>query len=128
MVSPMSKGLFNKAMALSGSIASQLPIQKNLMQNVKYQASVSNCSTENITEMVECLKRAPLNDFTMTITDESDKLCNILIWFPVIENDFGQERFLTDDPSKLFQSGEFHRVPIIAGVVRDEFISISKSN
>lgn len=46
----------------------------------------------------------------------------VLIWLPVVELDFGQERFLTDDPTKLFSLGEFARVPVIAGVTKYEFL------
>lgn len=37
----------------------------------------------------------------------------ILIWYPVIEKDFGQERFLTENPTKLMRQGRFMRVPVI---------------
>jgi hypothetical protein len=40
-----------------------------------------------------------------------------------VEQDFGQERFLTDQPNKLFREGHFHHVPVIAGTVQDEQIS-----
>lgn len=46
----------------------------------------------------------------------------ILIWLPVVELDFGQERFLTDDPTKLFSLGKFARVPVIAGVTKYELL------
>ena len=51
----------------------------------------------------------------------------ILVWTPVIEEDFGQERFLTVHPEILFKSGNFSKVPIMMGVTRDEFISPVKS-
>lgn len=46
----------------------------------------------------------------------------ILLWKPVIEPDFGQERFLTDDPTKLFASGEFMHVPVLTGITKYEFL------
>ena len=45
----------------------------------------------------------------------------LLIWKPVIEKDFGQERFLHEHPISLIQKGEFHKVPFITGVTADEF-------
>lgn len=33
----------------------------------------------------------------------------------------GEERFLTDDPVKIIQSGHFTQVPMIIGITRDEF-------
>lgn len=39
--------------------------------------------------------------------------------------DFGQNRFLTEDPAKLFQNGNFTKVPVMIGVTADEFIDIT---
>lgn len=52
----------------------------------------------------------------------------LILWKPVIEPDFGQERFLTDDPAKLFATGNFMHVPILAGTSKYEFLhpAISK--
>lgn len=49
--------------------------------------------------------------------------CPIMNWQPVVEPDFGQERFLTDEPNVLFSNGNFSRVPVIVGITADEFIS-----
>lgn len=46
----------------------------------------------------------------------------VLLWKPVVELDFGQERFLTDDPSVLFSLGRFERVPILSGITKYEFL------
>lgn len=46
----------------------------------------------------------------------------IIVWKPVIEHDFGQERFLIDDPNKLFRQGRFHRVPVMTGITEYEFL------
>lgn len=45
-----------------------------------------------------------------------------MLWKPVIEPDFGQERFLTDDPTKLFKSGQFMHVPVLAGISKYELL------
>lgn len=52
----------------------------------------------------------------------------ILVWMPVVEPDFGQERFLTEDPAISFKKGNFARVPILAGIAKYEFLhpAISK--
>lgn len=53
----------------------------------------------------------------------------ILVWTPVVEPDLGQERFLTDNPTRLFRLGRFHRVPVMAGITELEFAgpAISKN-
>jgi carboxylesterase type B len=45
----------------------------------------------------------------------------VIIWTAVIEEDFGQERFLTEHPIKLINSGRFEKVPVLAGITKDEF-------
>lgn len=47
----------------------------------------------------------------------------VLLWKPVIEPDFGQERFLAQDPTLSFQSGRFQRVPVLGGITKDEFVN-----
>lgn len=46
----------------------------------------------------------------------------VLLYMPVVEPDFGQERFLTDDPNILYRDGHFARVPVMAGVTKYEFL------
>jgi hypothetical protein len=38
----------------------------------------------------------------------------------MVEDDFGQQRFLTEDPSVTFRRGNFNRVPVIVGVTEYE--------
>lgn len=49
----------------------------------------------------------------------------VLLWSPVVEPDLGQERFLTDDPTRLFLMGKVNRVPVMAGVTDLEFAAPS---
>lgn len=43
-------------------------------------------------------------------------------WMPVVEkNDYGQERFLVEDPYKTMLSGNIHKVPLITGITQYEF-------
>lgn len=53
--------------------------------------------------------------------------CEIVAFRTVAELDFGQERFLEDDPSKLFAEGNYHKVPIMIGRTDHEFISLVPS-
>lgn len=45
----------------------------------------------------------------------------VLIWTPVIEGEFGQQRFLPQHPVQLLNSGKFTKVPFISGITADEF-------
>jgi carboxylesterase 2 len=53
--------------------------------------------------------------------------CECVIWMPVIETDFGQERFFTADPNDIIRSGNFNRVPVMIGRTTDEFASFVPS-
>lgn len=54
--------------------------------------------------------------------------CEIVVWRPVIESDFGQERFFDADPIKVINDGNFTKVPIIIGRTADEFVDVVPSN
>lgn len=45
----------------------------------------------------------------------------VLLWTPVIERDFGQERFLTENPTLTYIQGRFAQVPVITGMTELEF-------
>lgn len=45
----------------------------------------------------------------------------------MVEPDFGQERFLVEDPIELTRTGNFAKVPILIGRTTDEFINLVPS-
>ncbi|EFA08586.1 juvenile hormone esterase-like [Tribolium castaneum] len=122
LVSPLSRGLFHRAIIMSGSALGQMPIPTNQMNLAKKQAKVLECSDDNSANIIKCLKTKTANQL-----GESQRMFlefgddPVVIWGPVIEGDFGQERFLTAHPIELIQKGEFAKVPIILGVTTDEF-------
>ncbi|KAJ3646360.1 hypothetical protein Zmor_023950 [Zophobas morio] len=122
MVSPMSRGLFHKAILGSGSALGHWPLPPNQLDLAKKQARIVGCPDDNATVIMDCLRKTPAeelgNSFFQFAEFGTDP---ILIWSPVIEGDFGQERFLPDNPIKLIKSGKFEQVPVIAGITKDEF-------
>lgn len=46
----------------------------------------------------------------------------IMLFKPVVEPDFGQERFLTQDPTCAFERGQFAKVDILTGITEYEFL------
>lgn len=54
----------------------------------------------------------------------------IIVFKPVIEQDFGQERFLIHDPTCLIEAGQFAPVEILTGITTYEFLfpAIGKRN
>ncbi|XP_037048513.1 esterase FE4-like [Bradysia coprophila] len=122
MVSPMSQGLFHNAIGLSGSIASQVRPSSNNIELVKEIATRVNCTVDTIDSMVNCLRNTSGDDIANNM-DTTYFPCLIYPWSPwIVEPDFGQERFMIDDPSVLFREGSFSRVNVMAGITAHEFI------
>lgn len=70
MVSPMSKGLFHKAVASSGSFIGNWPIPKHQMGLAKRQANVLGCPDSSSEIIMDCLK----NKTGQEIGTSSDQL------------------------------------------------------
>ncbi|KAL6446525.1 hypothetical protein ACFW04_001222 [Cataglyphis niger] len=122
MVSPMSKGLFHRAIMMSGSMTSE-PYPTEQLHLAKKQAELLNCPSDTTDAMLVCLSSKPVENFTDTIPKFFEWYGNpILLWTPVVEPEVhGVERFLPEQPVDLIRKGKFHKVPLIAGVTKDEF-------
>lgn len=55
MISPMSRGLFNKVIAVSGAMPWQRNLSNNNIETAKVLAARVNCPTESTADMVGCL-------------------------------------------------------------------------
>lgn len=122
MVSPMSAGLFHKAVAMSGSPTSQWTIGNQQLDLAKRQAQFLNCPDDTPANIIKCLKTKPANELGESLPKFAEFGTDpLLIWTPVMEKDFGQPRFLTAHPITLIQNGDFQKVPFITGVTTDEF-------
>jgi acetylcholinesterase len=49
----------------------------------------------------------------------------VLIWSPVVEDDYGQEPFLDEPALRLFRYGNFQKIPIMTGITKDEFAGLA---
>lgn len=125
MVSPMSVGLFHRAIVMSGSATSQFPMPSEQLVLAQRQAELLECPVEPMAEMMACMKKANASAFgeTRSAMFEFGRGNPVLLWSPVVEPDFGQERFLIDNPTRLFRAGKFQRVPVMAGITEFEFVS-----
>jgi carboxylesterase type B len=126
LVSPMSKGLFHRAIVMSGAATSLWTIPTHQLPLARKHAEILGCKNATITEMMECFYNVESSANQKILDHYLDNgVIQTLIWLPVIEPDFGQERFLVDDPVKLFQSGDFHKVPVMAGRTDLEMIALA---
>jgi len=66
MVSPMSKGLFHRAIMMSGSMMIE-PYPTEQLHVAKKQAELLDCPTDTTGSMLICLNSKPVENFTDTI-------------------------------------------------------------
>ncbi|CAH0564912.1 unnamed protein product [Brassicogethes aeneus] len=122
MVSPMSKGLFHKGIASSGSYLGIYPLPKAQLQYAQKQAQILKCPDDTSENIIKCLKTKTAEELGNSLFQFFEFGNNpILLWSPVIEGDFGQERFLPDQPLNLIKDGKVMDIPLITGVTKDEF-------
>ncbi|XP_022916348.2 juvenile hormone esterase-like [Onthophagus taurus] len=117
LVSPLSKGLFHKAIVMSGSVYGNWPLVNNQMELAKKQAKLVNCPVDTVKNMMQCIKTKSADDLVKS-TPGFKELGDdpLYYWSPVIEADF-----LPSHPIELINKGEFNKVPVLAGVTADEF-------
>ncbi|KAB0794136.1 hypothetical protein PPYR_13756 [Photinus pyralis] len=122
LVSPMAKGLFHRAIIMSGSGFGNWPVRPHQFELAQKQARLVNCPDTDSESIFKCLKTKSAEEIGNSLYEFAEFAYGpILSWLPVIEPDCGQERFLTDDPVKLLLRGEFERVPVITTVTAEEF-------
>ncbi|XP_015597183.1 esterase E4 [Cephus cinctus] len=123
MISPMSKGLFHRAIAMSGAATVQEPLPTQQKHLAKKQAELLGCPTDTTGNMLICLNTKTIEEFV----DSYEKFFEwhrdpILVWSPVVEPEVnGVERFLPAQPVDLIRQGKINEVPLIIGVTKDEF-------
>ncbi|KAG6460516.1 hypothetical protein O3G_MSEX012036 [Manduca sexta] len=124
MISPMSKGLFHQAISMSGSPIDKKRSLSHPKELTDEQARMVGCPP-NDTRLYDCLKTKPSEILGGTLKEslvsmEFDYDPGDL-WSAVVESDFGQERFLTEEPIDAIRAGKMHAVPFIIGLTRNEF-------
>ncbi|BFF93859.1 venom carboxylesterase-6 [Drosophila madeirensis] len=124
MVSPMSRGLFHRAIVMSGAATGQWTLPEHQMEVAMRQATLLNCPTDNTTEMIDCMRGKHYLEYANSLPRMFDFGRNnpLILWKPVVEPDFGQERFLVESPVQSYQNDDFMKVPVITGMTKDEFV------
>ncbi|KAJ9594873.1 hypothetical protein L9F63_013834, partial [Diploptera punctata] len=120
MLSPLSTGLFHRAISESGTAMALWAWPVDSLSIARRQAAFSGCNPEDSTyNIVACLRAKD----GKAIIDAGD---NFKFWSvdpldvfgPAIEE--GVDGFLRGHPLLLLKTGQFHRVPWITGVVSHE--------
>ncbi|CAG9854610.1 unnamed protein product [Phyllotreta striolata] len=122
MVSPMSRGLFHRAISMSGSAVGAWQIPHNQTNIAKKQARIMGCPDDTSENIIKCLKTKSAEELGDSLLKFAEFGTDpVLIWSPVIEPDLGQTRFLEDHPIRLIATKKFQQVPFICGRTTEEF-------
>ncbi|XP_039294727.1 venom carboxylesterase-6 isoform X2 [Nilaparvata lugens] len=99
MLSPLSKGLFQKAISHSGVAVNPWALSEAGQEKAKKLAASLQCPTDNNTAMISCLKSVPGNDIVQRVPLFQEFLYSPFSPFgPVVEPDNAQNTFLTEYP------------------------------
>ncbi|XP_015110997.1 esterase E4 [Diachasma alloeum] len=128
MLSPMSKGLFHRAVSMSGSPTKPAPMPYEQTEIAKKQATLVGCPNDSTERILSCMEKVPHEKMVSTFGQFMEWHDNpIRVWGPVVEPDIpGVERFIVGQPDELIRQGKFHKVPYMAGTTRDEFASLAR--
>ena len=67
LVSPMSQGLFHRAISMSGSAYYQKPLPKDQKNLATKQAEILGCPTDTVGNMLICLNTKTAEDFANSL-------------------------------------------------------------
>ncbi|XP_038370964.1 neuroligin-2 isoform X1 [Canis lupus familiaris] len=112
ILSHHSEGLFQKAIAQSGTAISSWSVNYQPLKYTRLLAAKVGCDREDSTEAVECLRRKPSRE----LVDQDVQPARYHIAFgPVVDGDV-----VPDDPEILMQQGEFLNYDMLIGVNQGE--------
>ncbi|XP_026749625.2 juvenile hormone esterase-like isoform X1 [Galleria mellonella] len=129
LISPMSNGLFNKAIAQSGTCLDDWVINRDAKSTAFRVGKILGKHTDNPKELLKFLQSVPATDLlglTFKIITEEEKNRGLpLLFTPVIEKKFDNVKsFLSVDPLDALVTGDIGKFPIITGYNSSESISM----
>ncbi|CAK9800660.1 Carboxylesterase 5A [Anthophora quadrimaculata] len=115
LVSPMSRGKFSKAIAMSGDAVSSVGSPQTELPVVDIIAEMFGCYRHPTAALMECLRRVDVN----ILISESSK---IETWGPIVDYEINNftEPFLPMHPRDALESGTLNSVPLLVGYTNNE--------
>lgn len=118
MINPESRGLFHKAIAMSGNIASPTAVKhasedKSLLDRLAYSFA---CIRRPTSKLIDCLRNADAKQLVEQTTNVD--------WRPVLDAGLSNNTppFIPDVPRNYFERGDFHKVPFLTGYTNMESV------
>uniref|UniRef100_A0A6I8P6K3 Carboxylesterase 4A n=1 Tax=Ornithorhynchus anatinus TaxID=9258 RepID=A0A6I8P6K3_ORNAN len=124
MLSPLSRGLFHRAISQSGTALIKPFITYRPLELAKKIAKVAGCDNSSSSDLVQCLREKPerqlvkasrkMKFFRIDVDPDPNKI----IWFvsPVVDG-----VVFPVSPEELLARGDFLRIPYLLGVNNQDF-------
>ncbi|XP_077984143.1 acetylcholinesterase-like isoform X2 [Glandiceps talaboti] len=123
ILSPLSAGLFQRAIMQSGSIIIDGSAQSDAnVENIKAHGigKAVGCEKDSSEKLMECLRQVPAEDFLAPQDPTSGILANITGMAEVIFLPYVDGHVIKELPSKTISEKTFHNVDTIMGTNADE--------
>ena len=108
LLSPLSEGLFHRAIAMSGVATSPFAIGSSceMTRQSRMTAEKAGCRAESKSGMMKCLRSKSVKEISVQ---------DVNVWRPIVDGNF-----LLDSPDNLRRAGKFYRVPFMAGFTNQD--------
>ncbi|KAM3966733.1 LOW QUALITY PROTEIN: para-nitrobenzyl esterase-like [Aphomia sociella] len=118
LLSPLVKGLFNRAIPESGSNTALWSIQRNPLKNAKdYAKSLNFTNVDDFYALEEFYKTTSYETLALkTFVDNPDGTFGMAL---CVERDTGEDKFIDDTPINILK-GKYNKVPLLYGFANME--------
>ncbi|XP_035681441.1 carboxylesterase 5A-like [Branchiostoma floridae] len=117
LLSPLSSGLFHRAIAQSGT-ALTVPTTASPLATATVQAEEVGCDDRDIGAMMSCLREKPFQDIVDSASRVEQRLSGrgSSLFSPVVDGEF-----MLDSTKNVIKSGKLTTVPCVLGLTNHEF-------
>lgn len=133
MMSPMSKGLFQRGIAMSGVPFSGWAQPFEVKERAFKLGKILGKSTTNEKELLEFLQSVNVSELLNTVPAVISQELNwinpfvMFSFVPVVETDFGQDRFLVQSTKEALKGGYIQDKDLLLGYTSKEYsVGITK--
>ncbi|KAG0722976.1 Neuroligin-3 [Chionoecetes opilio] len=119
LVSPLSRGLFTRAVALSGCALAPWSLQTRPLHFAQKLATDVGCTQGDTQGMIGCLRTTNADAINKVYGEKYVQDGLWLAFAPVVEGE-QPGAFLPHPPRKLMEEGQLTRVPLVMTLTRDE--------
>eukprot|EP00090_Calanus_glacialis_P030307 TRINITY_DN4885_c0_g1_i1.p1 TRINITY_DN4885_c0_g1~~TRINITY_DN4885_c0_g1_i1.p1 ORF type:complete len:639 (+),score=148.83 TRINITY_DN4885_c0_g1_i1:104-2020(+) len=125
LLSPLTRGLFHKAVSMSGTALCWWASLKRPYEKAKKLAKLVECPEDDKEKLVECLKEQPMeklmnthpNFYDWKHLEENQE--PLTAWSPRVDVE-SPVPFMPREPIDVMTAGEFQHIPWITGMTDDE--------